>query len=337
MGLRPQLQSLPPVTIAIPPEPTNDETPPLDPSAHHFKVPTKRIVDERTLALFLRCRGFQTYIDFVRRVNFAVRDAKCSDPLEESEAVKNVIRMLGVLAAWVDEIPPFEGPQRFGNRAFKVWIERLESGAEELHARLFPEDSAFRRAIPELVPYLTGGFGHGTRMDYGSGHELSFVAWLCCLERIGYLGPEDRKAVGLCVFVRYLEVCRRLQKVYNLEPAGSHGVWGLDDHQFLPYYWGSSQLFGHKRVTPKAVTQAEVVGYLAKDYMYFGCIQYINEVKKGPFFEHSPMLYDISGVPTWSKVNSGMLKMYVAEVLAKYPVVQHLLLGTLLDFDPYEQ
>lgn len=45
--------------------------------------------------------------------------------------------------------------------------------------------------------------------------------------------------------------------------------------------------------------------------LYFLSISRILEVKQGPFFEHSSQLYSIAtGVQLWSKVNSGLFKMY---------------------------
>jgi hypothetical protein len=42
---------------------------------------------------------------------------------------------------------------------------------QELHA-----------AAEELAEYFKGSFGDKTRIDYGTGHETTFVAWMCCLE-----------------------------------------------------------------------------------------------------------------------------------------------------------
>jgi len=72
---------------------------------------------------------------------------------------------------------------------------------------------------------------------------------------------------------------------------------------------------------------------MQEEYLYLSCIAFILRVKTGPFGEHSPILNDVSGVATWNKVNSGMLKMYKVEVLGKFPIMQHFLLGSILPFE----
>lgn len=141
---------------------------------------------------------------------------------------------------------------------------------------------------------------------------------------------------------------RRLILTYNLEPAGSHGVWGLDDHAFMPYIFGSAQftrpitedeampLEGSVERAPKPgdILKPEAVERLRETNMYFSAVGFINDVKKGPFWEHSPILYDVSGIKDgWGKINKGMIKMFNAEVLSKFPVVQHFPFGSLFSWD----
>lgn len=42
------------------------------------------------------------------------------------------------------------------------------------------------------------------------------------------------------------------------------------------------------------------------------------QVKTGPFAEHSNALWGISSVAEWTKVNSGLIKMYKAEVRSSF-------------------
>ncbi|CAH1764198.1 8131_t:CDS:2 [Entrophospora sp. SA101] len=256
--------------------------------------PSRQIKNDQDLENWLKSEAFIRLMHFIKLLNENVANHKNSDPCHVSEITQKIVNTLDTMMIWIDENPPLPTPQRFGNKAFRTWINRLEQNVEIIHKDILPVE--YYDHIIELAPYFVESFGNSTRIDYGN-------------------------------------LVKKLQRVYMLEPAGSHGVWGLDDHQFLSYYWGSAQLRDHPNIKPKSILSNDLVDMYANEYIYFGCIKYINEVKKGPFHEHSPLLYDISGVPNWSKVNSGLLKMFVDEVMKKLPIVQHFLFGTLLPYN----
>ena len=133
-----------------------------------------------------------------------------------------------------------------------------------------------------------------------------------------------------------MKLCRKLQLTYRMEPAGSQGVWALDDYQFVPFIWGAAQMVGNIQIKPKSIPKYEIAEMLADDYHFFACIKYISEVKTGPFAEHSNQLWNVSGVPNWDKVYQGLIKMYRAEVLSKFPVIQHVFFGSLFELKPSE-
>lgn len=43
-----------------------------------------------------------------------------------SPEIEKLCVLLETLNGWIDEIPPVQQPQRFGNQAFKVWYNRLK-------------------------------------------------------------------------------------------------------------------------------------------------------------------------------------------------------------------
>ncbi|RDB25696.1 Serine/threonine-protein phosphatase 2A activator 1 [Hypsizygus marmoreus] len=293
-------------------------------------LPKPRIKTDYDIEVWRTTRSFQDYAIFLRRLNEAVVGQYLPWNSTPSQAITKIIELLDILDSWIDEIPPQESPQRFGNLAFRTWGARLEERVDNLLSALVPGE--FSAVIPHVKPLLLTSFGSFTRMDYGTGHETSFALFLLCLTLVRFLHPveaEERNMVFL-VFVRYLRLCWKLQDTYRLEPAGSHGVWGLDDSSFLGYIFGSGQLRDQTEIPVSAVLQPS----LPQTNLYFMQITRIRQVKFGPFHEHSSQLHSIAvGVPNWNKVNSGLFKMYEAEVLGKRVVVQHLPLGGLLEWD----
>ncbi|KAL7622228.1 Serine/threonine-protein phosphatase 2A activator 1 [Parahypoxylon ruwenzoriense] len=349
-----------------------------DPSIQHaFIKPVKQINDGPDVAKFLTSKAYRDIGIFVLQLNRAMCPRKYvgedgKDKIQTFqigseyetqpvESVRKLQEMLARIASYIDEAPPDQGPRRFGNISFRKWYQLLEQRVTGLLEEFLPDtvlnfspsNEGDATAVDELTAYLLGSFGSPQRLDYGTGHELSFLAFLGCLWKLGTFkagkaNGDIERSIVLGVFEPYLRVVRRLILTYTLEPAGSHGVWGLDDHSFQPYIYGSAQL--SRAITdsehtplegslfrapkPAQVVKPDYVEQERKRNMYFSAIGFINDVKKGPFWEHSPILFDISGIKDgWGKINKGMIKMFNAEVLSKFPVVQHFPFGSLFSWD----
>ncbi|KAI2468369.1 Phosphotyrosyl phosphatase activator [Annulohypoxylon bovei var. microspora] len=352
----------------------------LDPSAQHvFIRPVKQINDGPDVPKFLTSKAYRDIGTFVLQLNRAMCPRKSvgddgKDKIQtfqigseyETQPVESVRKLQSMLASiesYIDEAPPDQGPRRFGNVSFRKWYQFLEERVAGLLEEFIPDNvlnfslgdkhnESCATAVDELTAYLLGGFGSAQRLDYGTGHELSFLAFLGCLWKLGAFRdgkPGDiERSIIISVFEPYLRVVRRLILTYTLEPAGSHGVWGLDDHSFQPYIYGSAQLTRaitdsepmpiegslFRAPKPAQVVKSEYVEQERKRNLYFSAIGFINDVKKGPFWEHSPILFDISGIKDgWGKINKGMIKMFNAEVLSKFPVVQHFPFGSLFSWE----
>ncbi|KAJ4397220.1 Serine/threonine-protein phosphatase 2A activator 2 [Gnomoniopsis smithogilvyi] len=311
-----------PVTPALPPPPEDPKT---------FKVPSRRILSPADHELFLKSPTYDLIVAWIFGLCEAIADAPISAIKDDelSGPIKTLLALLDEIEQLVYQSPPDDqGGSRFGNKRFRDFLDKAKAQSSAWHQKLGVENSD---AIAELSVYLNQSFGNRKRIDYGSGHELNFMIWLLCLYKLRVVGREDFKPLVLKVFTRYLEVMRVIQCTYYLEPAGSHGVWGLDDYQFLPFLFGAAQLLHHKYITPRAIHQEFVLEQFGRDYLYLNQIVFVNSTKtvKGLRW-HSPMLDDISSAKSWEKVEGGMRRMFVEEVLKKLPVMQHFLFGSLV-------
>lgn len=300
----------------------------------------RQILSQTDLNDFLLSESFTDIESFLLALNESIKGKERSDTNDHSALVNWALELMGEAEKLIEDFPPQNrnaDVNRFGNVAFREWLFVLQDKVIPIYMVKAPVP---KENVSELEGYFINSLGSSQRIDYGTGHELHFLLFLMGLEA----KREEYPELVLHVFSAYLRLMRRLQKTYWLEPAGSHGVWGLDDYHFLPFLFGSAQLCGHENIRPRAVHSAEMVHYLASKYIYFDSILNILEIKSasschdeedclndGPKTNAlrwmSPVLDDISVVKTWDKVNSGLFKMWKVEVMSKLPIMQHLLFG----------
>lgn len=189
---------------------------------HTFIDPVKRINEGHDVQRFLVSQAYRDIMLFVMQLNRSMFPRRCSykngqikviqrlelDAPDNSstESIQQLQGLLAELDATIDEIPPDPGPRRFGNVAFRKWYEIVASRSSSLLQRHLPEKILSFKASSSVSPeaelrsYLLAALGSAQRLDYGTGHELSFLAFLACIWKLGGFdessnGKEEQEIV----------------------------------------------------------------------------------------------------------------------------------------------
>ena len=174
---------------------------------HSFVSPVKRIHTGHDVSTFLVSHAYRDIMQFLLQLNRAmfpntVREVgtdNCivqsyrigSSFVQFSETILQLRKLLLTLGDIIDEVPLDTGPKRFGNLSFRKWYELVEDRSMSiLEQHLPPKVRSFTHgsdvdAVTELRGYFLGSFGSAQRLDYGTGHELSFLAFLACIWKLG--------------------------------------------------------------------------------------------------------------------------------------------------------
>ena len=129
----------------------------FDSEEHPYEVPKKRINDNSTMERFQQSPLARDLTMFIIETQKSVKTTKMTETVLD-DRLKPFIDYLDKIDVWLDEVPPIEQPMRFGNKAFRTWLDRIiENGDADLQvicAAGNPEFKNLDRAIPELKQYL---------------------------------------------------------------------------------------------------------------------------------------------------------------------------------------
>lgn len=196
---------------------------------HEFQAPAKKINEGKDVSFFLTSKAYGDILGFLLQLNASMFPRQTDDArqpqvwelgssqIRPGEAVTKVAAMLSSMHAFVDEVPPDPGPRRFGNISFRIWYDLIVARIDALIEPIVEELGSFKEteAKKELVAYLLGSFGSAQRLDYGTGHELSFLAFLGGLWKLGYFGDSQDGQVERAIAVGVVEQSVALRRPYH--------------------------------------------------------------------------------------------------------------------------
>lgn len=179
-------------------------------------APTKKINEGSDVPTFLMSQAYTEIMTFAMQLNRSmfpvsaesdtqgIATATQSMPPDKSlfsDTVRRLRALLDELENIIESNPPDLGPRRFGNVSFRRWYADVESRALALLETYVPLNSlriptkSENTPYAELESYLLGSFGSAQRLDYGTGHELSFLAFLGCIWKLGGFPSQERSGL----------------------------------------------------------------------------------------------------------------------------------------------
>ena len=282
----------------------------------------KLINKEVDIQKWIDSEPYNKIVDRLIKLGESVKSVSRSDRKKPSKMVQNILEVLDKCKKLLDETEITSEKVKFGNVGFRNWLTTLFKSKEEYFKDVTDDNDALN--------YFCQSFGSWSRIDYGTGHELNFLAFITVLFEINVLSEEDCQCVVLDIFWKYWELTLLIQLKYSLEPAGTQGVWGLDDYVFLPFIFGAFQLIDHPVVTPQNVVYLDISREYQNENSYCKWIEIIRKVKVGDFETCARGISTLTSVPSFEKISQGLIKMYKGEIMNKFPVVQHFRFGKIL-------
>ncbi|OUS42096.1 hypothetical protein BE221DRAFT_142806 [Ostreococcus tauri] len=170
-----------------------------------FKQPVRQITDLATLERFEKSFVRRELLEFLQNVSDSLKTTQSSQGF--SANVSKTLDFLERIECTVGEYGSpggFQVTKRYGDPAFRLWYVTLKSHV--------------KGELPKSrnsVRITCFSFGEPSRLDYGTGHELSFCAFLLCCLKLNVYTSRDMYHLGVSVFPKYNSVIRKVILTYR--------------------------------------------------------------------------------------------------------------------------
>ncbi|EDV47937.2 serine/threonine-protein phosphatase 2A activator [Drosophila erecta] len=298
--------------------------------------PVCRVQSTSDIEAWLASRAYSTLITYLNDVSTEIQGIRSTDLFPIGQNIRRLSAIFDKLDAMIVANPP--APVALGasldpgNKGYRRWAHSMLRDIYQIVEEAVPSSKC--RHVNELGVYLSGSFGSSTKIEYGTGHELSFLFFMCALFQAEILKQEeDLAASALVLFDRYLQFVRRLQVTYSVNSSNWHGGYSLDKFQFVPFIWGLAQLCYEAPFSPQKMLNEDTIAQYRKAYMLINCVGHIASTNIGTFARHSSQLWSLAALSSWPKIHRSLMFMYMEDILLDVDNLNALRFGEMMSFE----